>query len=682
MPGIFNIGNSYNPNSKKITSKLTFDVGEKFSGKVIKGDNNEVTIKLTDGWEFSAIIEGDISDLQNVLQRFTVEGYENGKLKLKLIDKNSGDEEVSKDFTTVINKEGLKGIDKELLETMIKFDIPLTKENIKDIKGLIQFLEKIKANPKEIEEFITKYLETKGVDVNSEIGEKLGNTLKEFLTSFKGLTKADILLFMENGIEFNKENIDSYNNIFKESNSINNFLEELTKGNPLNKEINTIKDGLVNIKDIDESNLKSSNLSKNENTLTSSSKFAKGVYQKTDSNNSKVSMLSLLKSMTGKSEDIINVTLKEVLVTRKNNFTSNDFEKIFNNITNMDSSKIIEDLVVNINGFSEINNKNDLIGFNNYLENVSNEKLGVNENLNFSKEQLDKLLSQVMGKDISLNNDEFEKLKDAINLRYNDMLEEGTIKEELTSGSQKVNLNKEILKNNVGNENLKNTENKFDAKGLKGKEITLNEGLKGSNIENLKNGNALEDGINKNVSTKEIVQQVITKIGEGNKEIIKDALLALKTEGDISDKILTIIKNNINDIKIFNKFSGDYYYANLPVNINEREYPCKLIVKDNRKEGKKIDSKNVKMVITIDTKNLGVVDGYMKVNDKRIDIDLKCEEKSVKILDMAKERLMTNIESMGFLVNINVYKKLEEVLLTTCRDFFNTGTKISLDRRV
>lgn len=33
MAGIFNVGNTYN---KRITSKLSFDTGEKFSGKIIK----------------------------------------------------------------------------------------------------------------------------------------------------------------------------------------------------------------------------------------------------------------------------------------------------------------------------------------------------------------------------------------------------------------------------------------------------------------------------------------------------------------------------------------------------------------------------------------------------------------------------------------------------------------------
>ena len=86
MPGVFNVGNSYNTNNKRISSKLTFDSGEKFSGKIIKKDDkNEVTIKLIDGWEFSAQIDGDIEGLENGLQRFQVEGFVDGKLKLKVL---------------------------------------------------------------------------------------------------------------------------------------------------------------------------------------------------------------------------------------------------------------------------------------------------------------------------------------------------------------------------------------------------------------------------------------------------------------------------------------------------------------------------------------------------------------------------------------------------------------------
>ena len=60
MPAIWNVNNGYNANNKKLSSKLTFETGEKFSGRISStGNNNEAVIKLPDGWQFSAEIDGD-----------------------------------------------------------------------------------------------------------------------------------------------------------------------------------------------------------------------------------------------------------------------------------------------------------------------------------------------------------------------------------------------------------------------------------------------------------------------------------------------------------------------------------------------------------------------------------------------------------------------------------------------
>ena len=249
-----------------------------------------------------------------------------------------------------------------------------------------------------------------------------------------------------------------------------------------------------------------------------------------------------------------------------------------------------------------------------------------------------------MGKGINLTEDEFGKLKDGINLKYQEVIDkESPLKDILQS--DKIDIMKESISENI-------------------KEMT-----------NLKS--TIED-----LPTKEIIKNSINKTGEASKEILKDLLVSIKSEGITSEKIVDVLKNNINEIKLFNKVSSEYYYADIPINIKEREYPCKIIVKDKREDGKKIDSKNLKMVITIDTKNLGTVDGYMKVLDKKIDIDLKCEDGYVKIVDMAKNKLVSSIENMGFIVDVKVSKKEEEVSLTTCRDFFNSGFGVSIDRRV
>lgn len=688
MPGVFNVGNNYNINNKRISSKLTFDTGEKFSGKIIKKEgSNEATIRLIDGWEFSAEIDGDIDSLDKGLQRFQVDGFEGGKLKLKLIGKNVNGEEASQsELKEILSKLGLKKEDIQLVKSMIKFEIPLTKENIREIKGLIQFLDKIQEDPKEIEEFVNKYLMGKGISESSEEGSKINNILKEFLSEFKTLSKEDILLFFENDIEFTKENIKGYNDIFKGKENISKLLDDISSSLSKSKEeiltnevmSNSVKEKITqevseeNLNFKMDGNIKKSEVQEdlgealtpkldvqenNEKESNTNNKLANDVYQKRDILSSKVSVLSLLRSLSGQNEDLINISLKDILNNRRMEFTSNEFDRTLNSINSLKPEEFISMIKDTIFQFNEIGAKNIVDDFNNYLNKSNNETLGITEALDLSKGELEKVLSSVMGKGITLTEEEFFKLKDIINLKYQEITE-----------VELNNTDKSITKENLANLNN-------DISGKVSQEVN-------GNKEQINPNNILSKNVNNNIPTKNLVESSLNKGAEDNKEIIKDIISNIKGDSIVSEKVLDIIKNNINNIKIFNKISSEYYYADIPVNIREREYPCKIIVKDNRKEGKRIDSTNVKMVITIDTKTLGIVDGYMKVLDKKIDIDLKCEEKFVKIIDIAKTKLVNNIKDLGFLVEVKVSKKEEEVSLTTCREFFSSASGISIDRRV
>ena len=654
MPGIFNIGNSYNVNNKKISSKLTFDIGEKFSGKIIKKEGSEeATIRLIDGWEFQAEIDGDIDSLGRGFHKFQVEGFEDGKLKLKIVSSNIKESElVQGEFNEIILKEGLSNKDINLLKDMVKFNIPLTKENIKEIKGLIQFLDKLQENPNEANEFIAKYLLSNDIDENSIEGNKIKNVLKEFFNELKTLSKSDILLFFENNIDLNKENIKGYNAIFKSENNIIKLLENMSSVLPEVKEVvpnegNSIKENIN--KNIDNKGISLEKNILNEDTPKSqennfTNKIVNEAYQKTEGANTKISLLSLLKSISGQTEEYINISLKDVLSNRRADFTSSEFDRTFNLINTLKPEEFIESLKSVIAEYRDIGET--LIGdsFEEYINKSNNEALGIKESLEFTKKEVEALLSKFMGKGITLTEEEFVKLKDGINLKYQEIID------------QEKPIQGNIISNALETEKAK--------------------------INNLTNN--IETKVNNdiNLSAKDMVKNSINKNGEVGKEIIKDLITLIKSDGSISEKIIDMFKNNINEIKIFNKLSSEYYYADIPVNIRDTEYPCKIIVKDKRKDSKKIDSSNIKMVITIDTKNLGIVDGYMKVLDKKINVDLKCEERYVKIIDMAKSKLTYNIESMGFLVDIMVSKKEEEVSLATCRAFFNPESGTAIDSRV
>ena len=182
MPGIYNINNGYANNNKKISSKLTFEVGEKFTGRVVdKGEGKDITIRLSDGWQFIAETDDKVDIEQLKLLKFEVEGFENGKLKLKILKGNS--QEVTtedENFQEIIEKEGLSKEDISILKNMVKHNIPLTRENINQMKGLIQLSQLMNSDTEEINNFIKNYLESNNIDINSREGQNA----KELLTKF------------------------------------------------------------------------------------------------------------------------------------------------------------------------------------------------------------------------------------------------------------------------------------------------------------------------------------------------------------------------------------------------------------------------------------------------------------------------------------------------------------------
>ena len=141
--------------------------------------------------------------------------------------------------------------------------------------------------------------------------------------------------------------------------------------------------------DVDGQNIEEQRISKisqyiNGQETSINNKLANDVYQKSDTGNSKVSILSLLKSISGKSEDLLNTSLKEILTNRRMEFTSSEFDRVFNLINTMKPEELINKLKETISEFNEIGAKNIVDDFSDYLNKTNNETLGVKEALDFS----------------------------------------------------------------------------------------------------------------------------------------------------------------------------------------------------------------------------------------------------------------------------------------------------------
>lgn len=622
MPAIWNVNNSYNVNNKKYSSKLTFEVGEKFSGRIIsKGEGNEVTVKLADGWQFSATIDGNIESEENVPLQLQVEGYEDGKLKLKIVKKEVESNNLANDsLSEVIDKEGLGKDDVDILKKMVKYNIPLTRENITFVKSLLQFNTKINMDNNEIDNFILKYIDSKGISGESEQGKQIINTLKEFFVNFKNMKPEEILFFLENNIELTSENIESFKKLFSSNgNTVKEFFDNIKNDFAgIEVEMKELEDNISNSKvgenHLDNS-LKALGEEINKDKLGYNSLVSK-LYDSNDMSKGKVSMLAVLKSMTGGDENLLRESIKDILIGKKEQFTTNEYNAALGKINNLSDEEFINIL-------------KDVLGKNGEIKEVSKDTVNI-------------VLRSLFGKDIEVGEVELRKIQDVIEYKF-----------------QELELNNEGIK-----------EDKLIGNNISNKTITT---LKQE---------VITEGNKKIVSANELIKNDINKKIDGIKDIIKELLVVSKGEGEGADKVIQLLKNNISEFKLFNTISNEYYYLDVPINREMTEYPCKLIIKDNRKDGKKIDRTDVKIVVTVKTVNLGVVDGFLSVKDKGLDVELKCDKNYTRVLELSKSKLSNDLQKLGFNINIKVSVREEDITLASCREFFNDKAMNGIDIKV
>ena len=219
--------------TQKIGFKGNYDFkqGDTLKGIVVKHDaeSNEVTIKLTNGMEIEAEIQGDV-ELKGGILKFEVTEFKDNTLFLKLSDNKAdviqgeASKKITDEIMNFIIKEGLKKEDYNMLKAMVKYNIPLTRENITTVKSVLEFSGKMNNNPQEIKSFINTYLNSRDIVVNSREGLQIAQKLYEFFKAFSQADLQEVLLFLENNIEFTKGNLDSFNKLFNSENKKTTFL--------------------------------------------------------------------------------------------------------------------------------------------------------------------------------------------------------------------------------------------------------------------------------------------------------------------------------------------------------------------------------------------------------------------------------------------------------------------------
>ncbi|WP_346867687.1 MULTISPECIES: hypothetical protein [unclassified Clostridium] len=545
MSNVWKINMVQNYTTRDDFNKLTFKKGDSFSARILRleGSTTDVIIKLLDGRVFPARVDGEIlqENLDDYMFKFQLDGFEGGKFLLRILESNvidslgnNGDsaikdplmEELLKNLDFPVGKE-----DVPILKSMLKNNIPITEENLLEIKGLKEFIDQSNNSPKELNKFIDKFIEAKGIQNNSSEAKQIKETLGRVLNEIKNLKIDDVFVMKALDIKLNEHNIKAFSKVISNEYSIlpeiketTNVIKEQIIGN-INKD--TQGEGIVN----------------RNSTISEGDKL---IYSKKDSSQPMVSIKESLEN-------------KEAILSS---------EKMVNK-EGKHSNDIINERTIGI-----VNDEDDLLG-----------KMAShgNDEVDSTNKLFKQLKSDIMVARSITSNMVKDELREKISFIKNDLMELIKLSQKETSTF-----------NNV----IQNLETKFQ------------------------------------------------------------------------------------EFKMFNTINNNYYFLNVPLDMKDKEYDCKLIIKDERSKGKKLDTENIKIAASVATVNMEKVDAYLTVNKNSATIEIESEATYVKILERFKGKLINDLIDSKYMFNIFIKEKKHDFSFSNCRSFFEDDDFTTINTRV
>lgn len=645
MPYITNINGHSSINTKTINSKLDFDLGQVFLAKISDVDSNglDLTLKTIDGWEFNATLSYPLDDYPKGLVKFMVIACEDGKLVLSPMKESKKEGNLSSSIDEILKNEtmNLSEEDSKLLLKMVKNQIPLTKENITNIKNLYNFRENLMKDGDESSNFINKFI--KNIDF-SKLNLKEADVsviLKEFCNTLVNTDEDTLLFLIKNQLDITPENLKSFQNLFltEDHKEIPRLIQSIIMANinaGSNINTKTIKSklnfdlGQVFLAKISQIESKGLDLALktidgwefNATLNAPLDDYPEGLVKFMVMGNED-GKLVLSPMRESKKEGNLSSSINEILKNNSMNLSEDDSKILFKMVKNQ--MPLTKENIANIKNLFDFRER--LIKDAGESSNFINKFI---KNTDFSKLNL-------KDEDVSVI------LKDFCNTIVN--TDEDTL---LFLIKNQVDITPENLKNF---QKLFLSEDHKEISKLFQSIIKEAQGLKEEPSIDVNSSLDLKKGI----------------------EAIKEAILILKEKGNgtsIEQNMPSSFLGKVEDIKLYNKLSEAYYYLELPLKYKGEDYDCSFIIKDERKKGKKIDSKDVKMVVTIKTENIGSVDAYLKIYMNNLFLNLKCCDEAVGTLSKHKRALEETLSSLGYNTKIDVLLREKAADIVSCEDFF------------
>ncbi|MDK2917371.1 MAG: hypothetical protein PWQ37_104, partial [Candidatus Petromonas sp.] len=138
-------------------------------------------------------------------------------------------------------------------------------------------------------------------------------------------------------------------------------------------------------------------------------------------------------------------------------------------------------------------------------------------------------------------------------------------------------------------------------------------------------------------------------------------------------------------IDFINKLNQNITFIQIPININNSFHNLDIFISRENKKSKKINKNDTNIFISLDTKNLDLVQILIKIKDKNIYLNFRLKHEFVReLISNLEERLSSKLRDLGF---NNVFFKYnlsnKEMNLTNLPSLLNENFKFSnLDLRV
>ncbi len=375
--------------------------------------------------------------------------------------------------------------------------------------------------------------------------------------------------------------------------------------------------------------------------------------------------------------------------SEKGAMVKNTLKDFFSSLKTLDLNSLLmmkeENIPIteeNIKSFNNIN-KEDLVVVKNIQEvlealDIENKDMIIDNKISKDKAIGDKSLTTLDRENKVIKNESFDN----------------TVKDTALQG-QEISNNEINNKATINEKNLlvKNKEENINSNEVREKEVITSKedkiiddkATKDNNLsKDIKENKIIEKDIDLKfkIPTSDIVKSEIKE----KVSMMKDGIMQLiKTNEDSPatfNKVMQLIENKIHDFKVFNTLSNDYYYLNVPMNVKEQDYDCKLVIKDERGKGKKIDSRNIKIATSIRTLNMEVVDAFINVNNDYINIDIHSQKDFMNVLEAYRYKLIEDLSCNSYVFNVNIKEKIEKFTLSNCREFFDDNDLSIINVRV